>query len=573
MTNWKTYGPTLEISEQLHAEKHRGKGESFYEGMNRVSDVLGDGDDHRRAFRDVLLNRRFLPGGRVQSAIGSPRKTTAFNCFVSQTIKDSMKGIMNAATDAAETMRKGGGIGYDFSTIRPDGAPINSLSSRASGVLPFMDIFNSVCGTVASAGNRRGAQMGVLRIDHPDIEEFVRAKQNSDKLTNFNISIAVTDEFMECLEAGDAFDLKWEGKTVETIDPEALWNEIMRANWDWAEPGVLFIDRINEENNLAYVETIAATNPCGEQPLPPNGACLLGSYNLTQYVRLGTDAAFDVDQFKSDIHVVTRAMDNVVDNTIYPLEEQEVEAQNKRRMGQGITGLANAAEALGYPYGSEKFIEFTKEVMKTLRNEAYRASIDLAKEKGSFPALETEQYLNSPFIKRLPKKIRDGIKEHGIRNSHLTSVAPCGTISLTADNISSSIEPVFALTTRRLIKTSEGGTKEIEVPDYGYRHFGVRGKTSENVTLSDHLNVLLACQPYVDSAVSKTCNVGDDVTWEKFKDVYVDAWKGGAKGITTFRLSGKRFGIMSSSDGEGTEEVTEGAACTIDPDTGKRTCE
>jgi len=566
MNSMTQYGPELEISEELHKEKYRSKGETFYECMNRISDVLGDGDRHRRAFREILLNRRFLPGGRVQSSIGSPRLTTAFNCFVSETIDDSMKGIMNAASNAAETMRKGGGIGYDFSTIRYDGALIHTLNSRASGVLPFMDIFNSVCGTVASAGNRRGAQMGVLRVDHPDIEAFVSAKQNGTALNNFNISVAITDEFMEALLNGDAFDLKWDGKTVETIDPVGLWNKIMRSNWDWAEPGVLFIDQINRENNLAYCETISATNPCGEQPLPPNGACLLGSYNLTQYIK---GQSFDVDMFKADIHEVTRAMDNVIDNTIYPLPEQMVEAKAKRRMGQGITGLANAAEALGHAYGSEWFVEFTKEVMKVLRNEAYKASVELAKEKGAFPAYD-EQYLNSPFIKRLPKKIKEGIKEHGIRNSHLVSIAPCGTISLTADNVSSSIEPVFALTTKRLIKTSEGDTKEVTVPDYGYRHFGIEGKTSDKVTISDHLGVLLACQPYVDSAVSKTCNVGDDVTWEEFKDVYTNAWRGGAKGITTFRQSGKRFGVLQSDDETPTDE---GAQCTIDWETGKRTCE
>lgn len=562
------YGPTLEISEATHKEKYRGKNESFYDSQNRVAATLGDSEEHRRSFRDILLNQRFLPAGRVQSSIGSPRLTTAFNCFVSETIEDSMQGIMGAATNAALTMKKGGGIGYDFSTIRFDGSLIHTSGSPASGPVSFMRIYDAVCSTVASAGNRRGAQMGVLRIDHPDIEQFIRAKQNSTALTNFNISIAVTDKFMEALESGDSFDLMWDGKVVETVDPVNLWDEIMRATWDWAEPGVLFIDRINEENNLAYTETIAATNPCGEQPLPPNGACLLGSFNLVKYVD-PTRRVFDLAKFKEDIPIVVRAMDNVIDNTIYPLPEQEAEAKNKRRMGLGVTGVANALEAMGHQYGDDLFCTDLSFIMKTLRNEAYKASVELSKEKGCFPLFD-DQYLDSPYIKRLPKKLRDSIKEHGIRNSHLTSIAPCGTISLTADNVSSSIEPVFAYNTRRLIKT-EDGDKEVQVPDYGYRHFGVEGKRSESVTIQDHLNVLLAAQPYVDSAVSKTCNVGEDVTWEEFKDVYVKAWKGGAKGITTFRLSGKRFGIMSSDDNN--SEVTEGAACTIDLETGKRTCE
>lgn len=558
-------GPTLEISEQIHSEKYRGKNETFYDAMSRIAGVLGDGDEHRRQFKDILLGQRFLPGGRIQAAIGSPRKVTAFNCFVSCTIPDSADGIMDAAKAAYATMRKGGGIGFDFSPIRYRLARINSLNSHASGAVSHMHIFDSTCSVVMSAGDRRGAMMGVLRVDHPDIEEFIRVKQNKDQLTKFNISVAITDEFMEALENGDAFDLKWEGDTVETIDPEALWNEIMRSTWDWAEPGVLFIDRINEENNLGYCETIAATNPCGEQPLPPNGACLLGSVNLVCYV--SDDCSFDGARLKQDLAVIVRAMDNVIDNTIYPLPEQEAEAKAKRRMGIGITGTANALEAMGLPYGSPEFVAELERILKIVRDECYAASVELAKEKGPFPMFSPE-YLDSPFIKKLPKRIREGIIEHGIRNSHLTSIAPCGTISLTANNVSSSIEPVFALSTKRLIKTADGD-REVIVPDYGYANFGVSGKTSENVTVDEHLNVLLACQKYVDSAVSKTCNIGSNVTWEEFKDVYVKAWKGGAKGITTFRADGKRFGIMESQDAT----TTDGGACYIDPSTGTKTCE
>lgn len=567
-------GPTLEISQQIHAEKYRGPNESFEEAMARIAGALGDTDEHRRAFKHILLDQRFLPGGRIQAAIGSPRQTTAFNCFVSETIEDSAVGIMAAATNAYETMRKGGGDGFDFSTIRPRGTRINSVHSSASGAVSHMEIFDSVCGVVASAGNRRGAMMGVLRVDHPDIEEFIRAKQNTTALTNFNVSVAVTDEFMEALENGEAFDLKWEGRAVETVDPENLWNEIMRATWEYAEPGVLFIDRINEQNNLQYCETIAATNPCGEQPLPPNGACLLGSMNLVKFIVPNQKGGykFNFTTFKEDIPTIIRAMDNVIDNTIYPLEEQMLEAHSKRRMGIGVTGVANAIEAMGHEYGSPEFIAVLERIMKTLRNEAYRASVELAIEKGPFPLFDQEKYMDSAYVRKLPKELQEDIFNYGIRNSHLISIAPCGTISLTADNVSSSIEPVFAYSTNRLIKTAQGD-KEVVVPDYGYSNFGTLGKTTGDVTIDDHLNVLLACQKYVDSAVSKTCNVGEEVSWEEFKDVYIRAWKGGAKGITTFRLSGRRFGIMRDSSDEDRKTDTEGGACFYDPATGRKTCE
>ena len=559
-------GPMLEISKQTHREKHRGIGESFEEAVNRQSSALSDDEEHRLAIKDCIGHQRFLLAGRVQLAIGSPRLVTAFNCFVSQTIQDSMRGIMDAATNAALTMKLGGGIGYDFSTLRYRGSDIVTIDSHASGAVSFMNIFDAVCSTVASAGNRRGAQMGVLRIDHPDIEEFVRAKQNNKALTNFNISVAVTDKFMKALKSGDTFDLVWEGKVVKTIDPSLLWDEIMRGTWDYAEPGVLFIDTINKENNLSYCETISATNPCGEQPLPPYGACLLGSWNCTKYVYSVTDEAyrvFDLKRLRNDIKTMTRALDNVIDRTTYPLPEQEDEAKNKRRIGMGVTGLANAIESMGFPYGSEDFIHWEKIILKTIRDTAYETSVQLSKEKGCFPMF-SDSYLDSPFIKRLPKGIREGIKQHGIRNSHLTSIAPAGTISLTADNVSSSLEPVFAYKTNRAIKMIDGD-KIVEVPDYGYRVFDIKGKTAEQVTVQEHLDVLLAAQPFVDSAISKTCNVGSEVTWLKFKDIYMKAWEGGAKGITTFRPDGKRFGIL--------EAVKEGEACVFDPDTGRKTCE
>ena len=566
-------GPTLEISKQVHQEKYRGPNESFYDAMVRLAGTLNDGEEHRHKLKDIFLNQRYLPAGRVQSAIGSPRKTTAFNCFVSQTIEDSTEGIMDGATNAFKTMRKGGGIGYDFSTLRYRGAPIQTLGSKASGAVSFMDIYDAVCNTVSSAGNRRGAQMGVLRVDHPDIEEFIRAKQNDKRLRNFNISVAITDQFMEALVNDESFDLVWEGQVVDTIDPSALWDEIMRATWDWAEPGVLFIDTINEYNNLRYCETISATNPCGEQPLPPYGACLLGSFNLVKYIKDRDiidgdvhDRSFNWSQFRQDIPHVVRAMDNVIDRTIYPLDEHEHEAKQKRRVGMGITGFANTSEILGWEYGSEKSLKFLDDVLSVLKNTAYMYSSELSLEKGSFPLFKSEAYHNAPYIKGLDSDVQNSIGKYGLRNSHLISIAPAGTISLTADNVSSGIEPVFALETQRTIKTDEG-TKIVQVPDYAYYYYSVRGKVSENVGMEEHLKVLSISQKHVDSAVSKTCNVGDDVTWDQFKDLYFKAWQEGCKGITTFRASGKRFGILNK-----VEEEEEGTACVYDPDTGDKSC-
>ena len=439
------YGPLLPLSQEIDAIKYRQTGEDFYSKCVRIADALKDDDHHFDAFKRILREQRFLPAGRVQNAMGSTRQTTAYNCFVSGTIEDSMDSIMQKATEAAETMRRGGGIGYDFSKIRPRGDRIVSLDSKSSGPVSFMQIFDAVCQTIASSGHRRGAQMGVLRIDHPDIEQFITAKNNSDKLTGFNISIGVTDKFMECLEADKPFPLVFEGQVYREVDPKPLWDMVMRSTWDYAEPGILFIDRINEMNNLYYCEDIAATNPCGEQPLPPYGACLLGSFNLPKYVV--DKANFDDLQFMEDIKVTVRAMDNVIDRTIYPLEEQEHEAKDKRRMGLGVTGLANAAEMLGYSYGSKEFMDFTSMVLETLRDEAYSTSADLAEEKGSFPLYQRDFHLAGKFIKTLPQWLQDKIAEKGIRNSHLTSIAPTGTISLTADNVSSGIEPPFSCTT------------------------------------------------------------------------------------------------------------------------------
>jgi ribonucleoside-diphosphate reductase alpha chain len=568
-------GPPTALAEAIHKEKYRLEGESFEQAMYRIASTLKDGDEHFTKLKDLLIDMRFLPGGRVQAAIGSPRETTAYNCFVSGIIEDNSDSIMLRATEAFKTMRRGGGIGYDFSRIRPRGDRILSLDSRASGPISFMGIFDAVCNTVCSAGHRRGAQMGVLRIDHPDVEEYVRAKQNSDKLTAFNISLGVTDRFMDALLSGEKFSLTFNGEVYREINPQHLWEEVMRSTWDWAEPGVLFIDTINEYNNLYYCERIESTNPCAEQPLPPYGACLLGSFNLVKYcdwspINKGSytrpmQPKFTWGQFREDIWHVVRAMDNVIDRTIYPLLEQEREAQNKRRMGLGVLGLANVGESLGFPYGSPDFLKFEAKVLKFLRDESYKASIALAEEKGAFP-LYNHNYLGGAFVRSLPDEILAGIIEHGIRNSHLTSIAPTGTIHNTAGCVSSGIEPPYSLEYDRDI-VEFAGVKTYRAMDYAYKFWGIRGKTADQVTVDEHLSVLSTAQKYVDSAVSKTCNCGPNVSYHEFKEVYLKAWKSKCKGISTFRSDGKRMGILRASG-----EEAEAEACYIDAETGERTC-
>lgn len=580
MRNVEYAGPITSISEEIDAMKYRQDGESFDDKVKRMAGALNDTPEHQLELEDIFGNMRFLPAGRVQNAMGSRRITTAFNCFVSGVIEDNMKSIMKRAAEAAETMRKGGGIGYDFSRLRPRGDHINSLDSQSSGPVSFMGIFDAVCQTIASSGHRRGAQMGVLRVDHPDILDFIRAKRNSDKLTGFNISVGITDAFMEALDNNTDYELLFDGVVRGTLSAQMVWDEIMNSTWDWAEPGVLFIDRIQEMNNLWYCETIEATNPCGEQPLPPQGACLLGSFNLVKYLdESNGDYTFNFTQFKKDIPHVVRAMDNIIDRTIYPLKEQSDEAKDKRRMGLGVTALANAGELLGYPYASPEFLNWTEKVFACLRDNCYKASALLAKEKGAFPMYRPE-YLKSNFVRTLPASVKKEIREHGIRNSHLTSIAPTGTISLVADNVTGGIEPVFSHYYDRTIQTFEGPRVE-RVEDYAYSR-GVEGRTSSDISVQDHLAVLLLSQHYIDSACSKTCNVGDDVSYEDFKQVYVDAWKGGAKGCTTFRISGKRFGIFNETveaekkvfgtNEEMVEEEGKVEACFIDPLTGQKEC-
>lgn len=597
--NKNIIGPQTTFAKRLYKEKYCGEGETFEEVVTRVASTLKDDDEHYSALREILLNMRFMPGGRVQSAIGSTKNVTAYNCFVSGTIRDSFvegeNSIMEVAKQAAQTMRMGGGIGYDFSTLRPRGDLIKKLQSYSSGAVSFMHIYNAVCGRVSSAGHRRGAQMGVIRIDHPDIEEFIRSKhpsqgmqdvwdmvedleecdrkndmkvalQSTLALSAFNISVAITDRFMKCLINDKPFPLKFNGKIYREVDPRWLWDELMRSTWDWDDPGVLFVDRINEMNNLHYCETIVATNPCGEQPLPPYGACLLGSFNLTRYLYRDTFGrySFDYDQFDDDVRVVVMAMDNVPEKSRFPLEEQRVEAYTKRRMGIGVTGLANTGEALGFEYGSDNFCRFENHILSHLKNVAYKTSVEVARKKGVFKLFDKDKYLESKFIKTLDEDTVDLIAKYGIRNSHLTSIAPTGTISMCADNVSSGIEPVFAYNTKRQI-IDFNGPRIVDQVDYGHAFLGVNGKRCADVTVDEHLKVLFTAAANVDSAVSKTCNLPSDITWEDFKDIYVRAWDGGAKGCTTYRDAGSKKGIIESND--------EGKACRIDPTTGRKECD
>lgn len=558
----------IPFSEHLDAEKYREAGESFRESRNRVANGLKDDDVHFRLLQDVLTCGRFWPGGRILAAIGSLKRVTPYNCYLSGQIYDTFTesgGIMERATEGATTMRMGGGIGYDFTPLRPRGDLIKSLLSRASGPVSFMKIYDAVCNATRSSGHRRGAQMGVLGVWHPDIVEYIHAKQNEDTLTAFNLSVACSDPFMYAVMNDKEFDLTFGGRVYSTVRAVNLWDMIMRCNYDWAEPGVLFIDRINFMNNLWYCEKIFATNPCGEQPLPPYGACLLGSFNLTMYLRRQGDKwVFDIEQFKADIPVIIRAMDNVVDRALYPLPEQEAEARSKRRMGIGIMGAANTVEALlgKACYGSEEFLSVLGDLLTVLRDESYRASVQLAKEKGPFPLFDTNLYLQGQFIKTLPVDIQEDIQQFGIRNSHLLSTAPTGTISLAANNVSSGIEPVVDYEYSRTVQTFDGPTV-MKVRDFGLDTFGIRGKLSRECTVDEHINTLLLTQKYMDSAVSKTTNLPKDIPWEDFKAVYLKAYEGGAKGCAIYRYGCKREGIMHTADDE---------SCYIDPLTGRKEC-
>ncbi|MEO9898456.1 MAG: adenosylcobalamin-dependent ribonucleoside-diphosphate reductase [Paracoccaceae bacterium] len=513
-------------------------------------------------FYEALDDFKFLPAGRITAGAGTARSVTLFNCFVMGTIPDSMGGIFEMLKEAALTMQQGGGIGYDFSTIRPKGAGVKGVAADASGPLSFMDVWDSMCRTIMSAGSRRGAMMATMRCDHPDIYDFITAKSDAARLRMFNVSVLVTDAFMDAVKADGSWDLKFDGKIYKTVDARDLWNAIMQATYNYAEPGVIFIDRINTANNLQYCETIAATNPCGEQPLPPYGACLLGSINLSRLVTQPFEdvAELDVEALNTLVATSVRMMDNVVDASRFPLEAQAREAQAKRRIGLGVTGLADALLMLGLRYGSDEAAAQTETWMKAIARAAYLASVDLAKEKGAFPLLDADSFLGSGAMQQMDDDVRDAIREHGIRNALLTSIAPTGTISLYAGNVSSGIEPVFAYAYTRKVLQKDGSRTEEEVVDYAVQmwrdKFGDRALpdhfvNAQTLAPSDHVKMQSAAQKWVDSSISKTINCPEDISFEDFKDVYMQAWDQGCKGCTTYRpneVTGSVLSVSETSD-------------------------
>jgi ribonucleoside-diphosphate reductase alpha chain len=511
-------------------------------------------------FTAALKDHRFLPAGRILAGAGTERSVTLFNCFVMGTIPDSMDGIFSHLREAALTLQQGGGIGYDFSSLRPRGAEVRGVGADASGPVSFMEVWDAMCRTIMSAGSRRGAMMATLACDHPDIEAFIDAKRTSGRLTMFNLSVLVSDAFMEAVKRDAEWPLQFGGQVYRHVRAREMWERIMRATYETAEPGVVFIDRINAENNLAYCETIRATNPCGEQPLPPYGACLLGSINLAQLVKQPFEdgAQLDEDELERLTRAAVRFLDNVIDISRFPLPEQRAEAMAKRRIGLGVTGLADALIFCRTRYGSPESLALIERWLPRLRDAAYRASVELAKEKGAFPLFDRDEYLARPNIQRLPQDIRDGIAAHGIRNGLLTSIAPTGTISLFAGNVSSGIEPVFAYTHTRKVLKPDGTSSSHEVEDFALRTFRAKfGEdtpvpdyfvSAQNLSPDEHLAVQAAAQKYIDSSISKTINVPVDIDFEDFEDIYRKAYESGCKGCTTYRPSAVRGAVLEARD-------------------------
>lgn len=538
--------------------------------------VEQDPEFWEQRFFEALEDFKYLPAGRITAGAGTAREVTLFNCFVMGTVPDSMSGIFDMLKEAALTMQQGGGIGYDFSTIRPRGAEVKGVAADASGPLSFMDVWDAMCRTIMSAGSRRGAMMATMRCDHPDIEQFITAKQDAARLRMFNLSVLVTDAFMEAVKVDGPWELQFGGKVYHTLQARDLWNKIMRGTYDYAEPGVIFIDRINKMNNLAYCETIAATNPCGEQPLPPYGACLLGSINLARLVSdpFGPKAALDLEALSDLVAVAVRMMDNVVDVSKFPLPQQEAEAQAKRRIGLGVTGLADALLMLGLRYGSDEAAAQTEEWLHQIARASYLASAELAKEKGAFPLFDAEKYLASGSLIHMDADVRAAIAEHGIRNALLTSIAPTGTISLYAGNVSSGIEPVFAYAYTRKVLQKDGSRTEEEVVDYAVQMWrDLKGDAelpdyfvnAQTLAPADHVKMQAAAQKWIDSSISKTINCPEDISFDAFKDVYMQAYETGCKGCTTYRpndVTGSVLSVSETSEAAPGEAQAKGAGVT-----------
>ena len=562
----------MAISQQIWDMKYRLKDQNgtfleqtVQDTWHRIAKALSEVETEPKKWETIFYNAltdfKFLPAGRITAGSGTKRNVTLFNCFVMGVIPDSMSGIFDMLKEAALTMQQGGGIGYDFSTIRPKGSLVKGIAADASGPVSFMDVWDSMCRTIMSAGSRRGAMMATMRCDHPDIEEFIAAKSDSQKLRMFNLSVLVTDAFMDAVKKGEDWKLIYNNKVYSVIKAADLWDQIMRATYNFAEPGVIFIDRINATNNLSYCETITATNPCGEQPLPPYGACLLGSINLAKLVEQPFDknAYLDVSQLEDLVSTAVRMMDNVIEVSQFPLEAQKLEAKNKRRIGLGVTGLADALLMVGLRYGSDEAVKKTEKWMKTIALSAYKASINLAEEKGAFPLFDPEKFIVSGKMIQMDEDVKQAAHKFGIRNALLTSIAPTGTISLYAGNVSSGIEPVFAYSYKRKVLQNDGSHVEEEVVDYavqlwrdkfGNAPFPDFFVSAQNLTPADHVKMQAAAQKWVDSSISKTINCPEDISFDDFKEVYIQAYDTGCKGCTTYRPNEVTGSVLSAASEE-----------------------
>lgn len=591
------------IAEQIWDQKYRLKefdgtpvDETVQDTWERIADALAEAEEpwmrelYAEEFYQVLSDFKFIPAGRINAGAGADRDVTLFNCFVMGTIPDSMTGIFDMLKEAAVTMQQGGGIGYDFSTIRPKGMEVKGVAADASGPLTFMDVWDSMCKTIMSAGSRRGAMMATMRCDHPDIVDFIEAKRDAGRLRHFNMSVLVTDQFMEAVLADQDFDLQFSGIVHRTVKARWLWDKIMMSTYHYAEPGVIFIDRINEMNNLNYCERISATNPCGEQPLPPYGACLLGSINLAALLK-DDWSGLDMGELKSTVTTAVRMMDNVVDVSKFPLEEQRREAEAKRRIGLGVTGVASVMALIGITYGSFEAEQWLTEVMREITETAYRASADLAVEKGPFP-MYFDTLLSSGFMSEMSDELIEYIEESGgLRNALLTSIAPTGTISLYAGNVSSGIEPIFALSYERKVLEKDGSKRTEAVEDYAARKWRERHGdapypdsfvTAQTLSPADHIRMQAIAQHWIDSSISKTVNVPEDISFEDFKGVYRLAYEMGCKGCTTYRPNEVTGSVLSVSESpeeglEKNQDELEDGACQLrfDENTGQliRNCE
>ncbi len=590
------------VSRRIWEAKYRYRDErgihdhSVEDTWRRVARALAEAEGERRGvweqhFYELLADFRFLPGGRILAGAGTAHRVTLFNCFVMGAVEDSLDGIFDALKEGALTMQQGGGVGYDFSTLRPSGEPAHGVGVNASGPVSFMRIWDAMCATILSTGARRGAMMATLRCDHPDIEEFIAAKRAPGALRHFNLSVLVSDPFMAAVRedaewplvfplaageshGGETLARAWSGgatprpcRVARRVAARGLWDKIMRATYDYAEPGVIFIDRVNRLNNLGYCESISATNPCGEIPLPPYGACNLGSLNLTRFVHapFTPEAALDMEAIRASAALATRLLDNVYQVSHFPLPRQAETAHASRRLGLGLTGLGDALAMLGIVYGGAESIALAGKIMETVCHAAYRASAGLAREKGAFPAFRADAYLDGEFVRALPSDIRDAIRQYGIRNSHLTAIAPTGTVSLLANNVSSGLEPIYDFAYTRHIRKADGTVSAARVEDYAYRLFRqLRGTKAAlppalaraaAIPPAAHLAMQAALQAHVDNSISKTINVPPDYPFEDFRSLYESAYEHGLKGCTTFRPNPVTGQVLESGAAE------EGSQC------------